>query len=778
MKDKKLIQISAFMVFIIYALQAYALPPTKEIFTAIQKLREAKSKMTYGYSAKDMERCLTPYIATIAENWDSLPTMYKNEFEGISLRPVESGSIFGTSSSLPLKFETAHFKFHYTKKGPDAVYLEDLDANRIPDYVEICAKAYERAFHLEVEVMGFQRPLSDLWVENNGGNDKYDVYIYNFPAFGYTSMDWFGRVIATSETYVPYLAMNSKIYDYVGKSEGKHYLQTTSPHELLHAIQFGYNGAMPRWFMEATATWIESVAYDGGVVDDGDDIDDSDYIEEVDGFDYYASQLRYWFLHPDYSLDLFDGWHEYGDVIWAIYLTERFGTDIIRQVYTNTTQGSYRGMGNFWDPLNNHGTNLAETFKTFTVWNYFTRERDDGKHYSRGASIPPVAIHPNDIHQDYPVKKFFDSETMPPHFSSRYIVFEPPPGENMNIGIRVNGGDLTDDEDDLEQLKYSGLRGWGTKLIVEMNEGPNVVDEIFTYHRSQEGQRNFENFGGKIKRIVLILINMHPDIEPKDNSISYVAGTIPEGELEPPILSNEAENAVRLSWDVVDLTDIKEVAIVRKRYDPGVNRDLDDSNLTTGQALHATDLYNVNTGQPRPDNIPEDNIDIIARVNATDTTFVDPTVFNDIDVTSNYFDPSAVKYFYGVVPVNEDGLFGKPSIAEKGITPMFNGESMSLGAPRRCDLLQNYPNPFNPETWIPYKLAHEENVFIRISNIQGKLVRLIDLGRRPAGEYLSKDRAAFWDGRNSYGEKVASGIYFYQMQAGDYTATRKMLILK
>ena len=778
MKHIKFIKISAFAVFIIYALGAYALPPTKEVFTAIRKLREVKSKMTYGYSAKDMERCLTPYIVTLVENWDNLPTMYKNEFEGIFLRPDEPGSTFEASGPLPLSFETPHFKFHYTTQGPDAVYLEDLDANSVPDYVEICAESYERAYYFEVEVMGLKRPLSDFWVRNNGGNDKYDVYVYYFPALGYTSGDCYQRVVASSYTIIPYLAMNSKIFDYFGKSEGKRYLETTSPHEFLHAIQFAYNAGMPRWFMEATSTLIESIIYDGGEVDDGDDIDDLDYIGETDGFDYYGHQLRYWFMHPDYPLDLFNGIHEYGDVIWGLYLTDRFGIDIIRQVYENTSQGSYRELGNFWDVLNNQGTNLAETFKMFTVWNYFTSERDDGKHYRRGERIPPVAIHINDIHDIYPAKQFFDSETMPPHFSSRYIVFEPPPGENMTIGIRVNGGDIKN-ENDLEQLKYTGLRGWGAKLIIEMDQGPPVVDEIFTYHRSQEGQKNYENFGDKIKRIVLILVNLHPDIESEDNYISYVAGKIPEGELTTPVLSHQGENAVRLSWDVVDLTDIKEVAIVRKRYDLEVSFDWDDSNLTYEQALQATDLYNVNTFYITPDNIPEGNIDIIACVNATDTTFVDTTVFNDIDITSNYFDPSVVKYFYAVVPVNEHGLFGKPSIAEEGITPMFNAENLSLAAPQCFELLQNYPNPFNPETWIPYRLGREENVSIRIYNIHGELVRLIDLGQCPAGEYLSKDRAAFWDGQNSNGEEVASGIYFYQMQAGDFSsATRKMLILK
>jgi len=777
MKNIKLTQIIFSVLFIIYALQASALPPTEDVFTAIEKLREVKRKMDHGFSAKDLDRCLTPYIATIATNWDKLPTMYKKEFQGIFLRPVQSESMFGTSGPLPLSFETPHFKFHYTTKGADAVYLEDLDANQVPDYVEICAEAYESAYHLEVEVMKFKRPLSDFIIENNGGSDKYDVYVYNFPALGYTSGDWYERMVASSYTIIPYIAMNSKIYDYFGKSEGQGYIKTTSPHEFLHAVQFAYNGAMLSWFMEATATWIESVAYDGGEVDDGDEIADSDYIGEINGFDYYSPQLRYWFLHPDYSLDLFNGWHEYGDVIWSLYLTQRFGQDIIRQVYQNSSQGTYREMGNFWDVLNNQGTNLAEVFKTFTVWNYFTHERDDGKHYRRGERIPPIAIHPNDIHNVYPARKFFDSETMPPHFSSRYIVFEPTPGKDMNIGVRVNGGDITNEED-LIRIQYTGLRGWGAKLIVEMNQGAAVVDEILTYHRSQEGQRNFENFGSKIKRIVLILINLHPDIEPLDNYISYVAGEIPQGELSTPKLSTEDVNAVRINWDVLDLTDIKEVAIVRKRYDPFVNLDPDSGNLNDEQALHAVDLYNINNFQLSPDNIAENNIDIVARVNATDTTYVDNTVFNDIDVTNDRFDPSTVKYFYAVVPVNEYGLFGKPSIAEDGITPTYAVDDSSLLAPQRSELLPNFPNPFNPETWIPYKLASEENVTIKIYNIRGELVRFLELGRVPAGSYLSKEQAAFWDGKNYKGENVASGIYFYTMYAGDFSSTRKMLILK
>jgi DNA-binding beta-propeller fold protein YncE len=99
-------------------------------------------------------------------------------------------------------------------------------------------------------------------------------------------------------------------------------------------------------------------------------------------------------------------------------------------------------------------------------------------------------------------------------------------------------------------------------------------------------------------------------------------------------------------------------------------------------------------------------------------------------------------------------------------------------APERSALLQNYPNPFNPETWIPYQLHEASEVVIRIHNIIGELVREIRLGYKPAGLYISRDRSAYWDGRNEAGERVASGLYFYTIQTGKFTATGKMLMLK
>ena len=98
--------------------------------------------------------------------------------------------------------------------------------------------------------------------------------------------------------------------------------------------------------------------------------------------------------------------------------------------------------------------------------------------------------------------------------------------------------------------------------------------------------------------------------------------------------------------------------------------------------------------------------------------------------------------------------------------------------PAETELLRNYPNPFNPETWIPYRLAEDADVSLTIYDVNGELVRSIDVGHQSAAVYESRAKAIYWDGRNRFGEQVASGIYFYSLSTGDFSATRKMVILK
>jgi hypothetical protein len=104
---------------------------------------------------------------------------------------------------------------------------------------------------------------------------------------------------------------------------------------------------------------------------------------------------------------------------------------------------------------------------------------------------------------------------------------------------------------------------------------------------------------------------------------------------------------------------------------------------------------------------------------------------------------------------------------------------LSIQLPPGVSLLhQNYPNPLNPDTWIPYQLRKDADVVIKIYTAAGQLVRILNLGHKPAGFYTSRERAAYWDGKNEAGEHVASGVYFYNMKAGDLTATSRMVIMK
>ena len=125
---------------------------------------------------------------------------------------------------------------------------------------------------------------------------------------------------------------------------------------------------------------------------------------------------------------------------------------------------------------------------------------------------------------------------------------------------------------------------------------------------------------------------------------------------------------------------------------------------------------------------------------------------------------------------------GTPVSIALGVAPVQTRAAAAPAAapaiPKATALHANYPNPFNPETWIPYQLQKPADVQISIYNQSGILIRELSLGYQVAGQYMSRSRAAYWDGRNQLGEPVASGLYFYTLTAGDFSATRKMLILK
>ena len=142
-------------------------------------------------------------------------------------------------------------------------------------------------------------------------------------------------------------------------------------------------------------------------------------------------------------------------------------------------------------------------------------------------------------------------------------------------------------------------------------------------------------------------------------------------------------------------------------------------------------------------------------------------------VATGSVDPATIEAWITLARLADDG-----SIAFRQGIANLEGLLASLIIPQETALLANYPNPFNPETWIPYQLAVPAEVALTIYDMNGGTVRRLEVGHQAVGMYQSRGRAVYWDGRNGRGESVASGLYFYTLRTGDFTATRKMLIRK
>lgn len=133
-------------------------------------------------------------------------------------------------------------------------------------------------------------------------------------------------------------------------------------------------------------------------------------------------------------------------------------------------------------------------------------------------------------------------------------------------------------------------------------------------------------------------------------------------------------------------------------------------------------------------------------------------------------------YTYRLEDIDTSGIRGKGVEIRVPFVPETSAVMSSI--PEVSRLLPCYPNPFNPEVWIPYELAQGAEVVLRIYAPQGQLVRSLGLGSKSAGRYINRGDAIHWDGTNSFGQYAASGVYFYHLEAGDLTATRRMILLK
>ncbi len=186
-----------------------------------------------------------------------------------------------------------------------------------------------------------------------------------------------------------------------------------------------------------------------------------------------------------------------------------------------------------------------------------------------------------------------------------------------------------------------------------------------------------------------------------------------------------------------------------------------------------------NLGQSEPDN-PRTDVNGDGAVNILDIVLISqhlgessgaPAAHTSVSIYQNV-DSATIQTWINLAQVADDGS----AVFREGIANLKR--LLTANVPQKTALLANYPNPFNPETWIPYQLAKPAEVSVSIYAADGKLIRTLALGHQAAGVYHNRSRAAYWDGKNATGESVASGVYFYTLIASEFTATRKMLILK
>ena len=317
----------------------------------------------------------------------------------------------------------------------------------------------------------------------------------------------------------------------------------------------------------------------------------------------------------------------------------------------------------------------------------------------------------------------------------------------------------------------SNLAGWqfdvsfdATVLeVVEVNEG-DFLKAAGSTTLFQKG--TIDNTAGKITGLSAARLN-------KDG----VTGT---GSLLSVTFAAKAVGEARLALHNLELGSITGEHIVAKSYEAFI---IIEGQLPTGDVnrdgrVSILDMILVAQylGETTPSNsavdINGDGVVSILDLIVIAQHFGESTAAAAPPMIAEELNPAMIQAWIAQAQVENDG-----SLAfRQGIENLQ--KLLTLFIPEKTALLHNYPNPFNPETWIPYQLAKPAEVTVTIHSINGALIRTLALGQMPAGVYQSRSRAAYWDGKNDVGEPVASGVYFYTLTAGEFIATRKMLIRK
>lgn len=307
--------------------------------------------------------CGTPVIMALATQWPRLSKNTQQAFAHVFQRPSMTDSIVSPGG---------RFLVHYDTRGQHAVAPVDADGNGVPDYVQEVAATFDATWTLQIDHLGYRVPLDD-------GDGRFDVYIQQLGTRGVYGQTWPEKL--PDSVTAAYLTVDNNYTDRIYATRGLDGLHVTVAHEFFHAVQFAYNARKLSWWHEATATWMEDVAYD--------DVND------------YFQYTRFVLESPAVSLDwqpsLADG-HQYGACVYVHYLDQTFGRRTVRQTWEglgkrNSTVYDIRTL----DPVMPAG-GFSETLAGYVISNYFTGTRfregfyEEGVFYQPAAAVRTVAL--------------------------------------------------------------------------------------------------------------------------------------------------------------------------------------------------------------------------------------------------------------------------------------------------------------------------------------------------------------------------------------------------
>ncbi len=320
-------------------------------------------------------------------------------------------AVYGSRPTLThaIVSPSGRFRIHYDTSGYNAVSTKDDDQDGLPDFVQEAAKAFDRAYAVIVDSLGYDPPPDDEGVDG----PEYDVYILSLSAlYGETILD--KRIQISPERYSSFIRVDNAFRPGSYFSTGLNGLRVTAAHEYFHAVQLGYAFRdQDIFYFEASSVWMEDVVYD-----------------EVND---YLQYLPYFFRHLDLPFNTSDGQHEYGLGLWNKFLTKYWdGAGVIRDIWETIRE--VPALQAIATVLQQRGGSFAEMLTEFSVWNYFTgpRARPD-EFYEEGALYPEVG-YAGDVAVEVDTSLIDSTEST----ASRYYRFRTLVTDEFSVQLEAN----------------------------------------------------------------------------------------------------------------------------------------------------------------------------------------------------------------------------------------------------------------------------------------------------------------------------------------------------